>query len=118
MSQLSNTVIIAQQEISGHLDKTKSIEENFRKAAKEAQNHWLAPNEKEAFDIAILAVSTCYGTDSPEFERITQEMKLVNALFFTPTNVPVDMTQILAEAVENPSKPIGIVQIWKQVKDE
>ena len=118
MSQLSNTVIIAQQEISGHLDKTKSIEENFRQAAKEAQNHWLAPNEKESFDIAVLAVSTCYGANSSEFERITQEMKLVNALFFTPSNVPVDIVRVLEDAKENKVEPIGFVKIWKKIKNE
>jgi len=110
----TNTEKIMIQEIEGKLDKTKSIEENFKIAAVAAKEHWLAPNEKEAFNTAVIAVSSIYGLESEEFARIKQEMKMVNAFHFTPTNVPVDMGALM-EDLDPKYKPIGFVKIWKEL---
>jgi len=112
---MSNTSVIISTEIESKLDKTKTIEENFRTAVTAVKSHWLAPNEKEAFDAVVMAVSSLYGIDSPEFERIKEEMKIVNAFYMTPSNVPVDLGMVLANAADTNYKPIGFIKIWKQV---
>ena len=100
------------------MSKEKSLEENIRISMEEANGHWLISqynNERLQFQAAMLAVSSFYGIDSPEFERIRSEMKIVNAFFFTPSNVPVDYNQLLDELPRDLEK-IGIIEIWKDVR--
>ena len=69
---------------------------------------------KEAFGAAVIAVSSIYGLESEEFARIKQEMKVVNAFHFTPSNVPVDMSALMEE-LDTKYKPLGFVVIWKEL---
>jgi len=97
--------------------KENSLEENFKIAFEEAKDHWLITqfnDERKKFEVAVLSVSTFYGIESPEFERIKNEMKLVNALHFTPSNVKIDLVGMMEELPKN-FKPIGLVKLWKEV---
>ena len=114
----NNSELIFLAEVKGKMSKEKTLEENIRISMEEANGHWLISqynDEKKQFDAAILAVSSFYGIDSPEFERIRTEMKIINALFFTPTNVPVDYNQLLDELPKDHQK-IDIIKIWKDIR--
>lgn len=105
-------------EVKPDLSKEKTLEENLEIAMKKANGHWLIGqygDEQKELMAAVLVVSDFYGIDSPEFARIQQEMKFVNALFRTPSNVPVDWNQLL-DTMDKDLKPIGIPKIWKKIK--
>ena len=72
-------------------------------------------DERREFQTAILAVSSFYGIDSAEFERIKPEMVFINATMLTPSNVPVDWKTILGTMPKD-MKPIGIMKLWKEIR--
>ncbi len=114
----TNSELIFLAEVKGKMSKEKTLEENIRISMEEANGHWLISqynDERLQFQAAMLAVSSFYGIDSPEFERISIEMKMVNALFFTPSNVPIDYYQLL-ESLPKDHQKIGIIEIWKDVR--
>lgn len=113
----SNSELIFIAEAKAKMSKEKSLEENMKISMEEANGHWLISqymDERKEFDAAVLAVSSFYGLDSPEFERIKAEMAFIRALFHTPSNVPVDWNQLLDQQPKE-VKPIGIVKIWKEI---
>ena len=104
-------------EIKPKLSKTKTLQENLTIAMQEAHDHWLLgqmANERLEFEVAVLAVSNFYGIDSPEFERIKQEVQIINAVHFTPSNVPIDWNQLL-DNLDKDHEKIGIADIWQKV---
>ncbi len=118
MSTNSEAIFVA--ETKSKMSKEKTLEDNIRIAFNEVKNHWLISqynDERKEFDAAMLAVSSFYGIDSPEFARIKQEMVYVRALFHTPSNVPIDWNRLLDEA-DKDFKPIGVTKIWKEVRND
>ena len=116
MSTNSDAIFVTEAKLK--MSKDKSLEENMRISMKEANGHWLISqynDERKEFDAAILAVASFYGMDSPEMVRIKAEMEFVRAMFFTPSNVPVDWNQLLDHQPKD-VKPIGIVKIWKEIR--
>ena len=114
MGTVPNTVLIVEKEIEMALSKDNTIEENAKIAFKQALNHWLAPPEREAWEAATLALGMIHK-DTLDFERLEQECKVVNAMFMTPTNVPVDYLA-LSESLKD-IKSIGLIKIWKDAKN-
>ena len=118
MSTNSDAIFVAEAKIK--MSKEKTLEDNIRTAFQEVKDHWLISqynDERKEFDAAMLAVSSFYGIDSPEFERIKQEMIFVRAMFHTPSNVPIDWNQILDNSPKD-FKPIGVTKIWKEVRND
>lgn len=116
----SNSELIFLAEVKTKFSKEKTLEENCRIAMKEAKDHWLISqynDEQKSFMSAILAVSNFYGIKSPEFEQIKAEMVFINATQFTPCNVPIDWAELLSQMPKD-IKPIGLMKIWKEIKDE
>lgn len=115
---IENSQVIFVSEVKDKFDKSKTLEENMELAMKEAKSHWLISqymDDKKTFDAAIISVSSFYGVESEEFQRITDEMKMVNALFFTPTNVPIDYQRLLDELPKD-HKKIGIIDMWRKLE--
>lgn len=114
---ITNSQAIAVAEIKPKLSKSNTLEGNITIAMENTHDHWLlgqAVNDRMEFETAMLIVSDFYGIDSPEFERIKIEMVMVNALFFTPSNVPIDFNQLLEQLPKDHEK-IGIMELWKKV---
>ncbi len=115
---MTNSDLIFMAEVKPKLSKDKTVEENFKIAFSEANGHWLISqynDEQKEFEAAVLTVSSFYGIGSPEFERIKQEMKYINALFRTPGNVPIDWNQLFGD--DKNFKPLLLVKMWKEIRD-
>ena len=118
MSTNSDAIFVAEAKLK--MSKEKSLKDNIRIAFNEVKDHWLISqynDEKKEFDAAILSVSSFYGIDSPEFERIKHEMVFINATQFTPSNVPIDWVILLSQMPKE-IKPIGLMKIWEEIKND
>ena len=116
----TNSELIFLAEVKTKFSTENSLKENCQIAMKLAKDHWLISqynNEQNSFMSAVLAISSFYGIKSPEFEQIKAEMVFINATQFTPSNVPIDWQELLSQMPKD-IKPIGLMKIWKEIKNE
>lgn len=112
--KISNSMIIAINEIKSRLDKNAPLEDRLRKAMREALNHWLITNENEQFNCAVAAV--LLTASEKERARISVEMKFLKALNVSSENVPVNW-ELLMDELEG-QEPIGLLPLWRSIKEE
>ncbi len=86
------------------------LAERFAAACKVAQGHWMAPSEDDGF---LGAVGALYElADEDERTRILAECESIKVMNAMLSGVPVDLDAI--EALED---PIGLMKIWRDVRD-
>lgn len=109
---ISNSMIIAIEEIKSKLDKSKPFLDNITTAMKEAQNHWLITDEEEQFKCAAGALMFI-GNDEQK-EVIEQELKGLRTISAMQSGVAVDL-EVMMKTMD-PDKFFGLMKIWKNLK--
>lgn len=108
---LSNSMMIAIQEIRSSLDNSKPILENIKIAMKEAKNHWLVVNEEERFRSAIGAVLLVANEEQKQI--LTDEMKGLQIISALQSGIPVDI-EAATQGLDT-TKFFGLLKIWKEI---
>ncbi|KKN55058.1 hypothetical protein LCGC14_0586590 [marine sediment metagenome] len=110
----SNSDIILISDVKDKLKKENTFEENIKVAMHEAKNNWLVVDPNDQFRGAVGALGLFYGEGTEEFERIKQEMKVLNSLSVMGS-IPVDF-QALSDNLDTNLKPCELRKIWDEAK--
>lgn len=87
------------------------LDSRIQAAMKAAKNHWLTADENKQFGAAVAAIRDL--SDDETKERIDEELRGLQALSALLSGVPVNM-----EAVSMATEPLGLMKIWKELKEK
>lgn len=87
-------------------------EEIIKETFKKGKNHWMAHNESEAFNAAVVvAYAKMQGNDKTRMKASIDGVKAMNAVL---SGVPVDIEAVLAmhEGIET----FPLLPMWKEIQ--
>lgn len=117
MEEIDATMKIARIEAGHELDKIDGIVNRLKRAMSVTRNHWMCTNETLQFNAAVSAVMISYNKESPEYEKLGNELRKINklnsALNAMANGVSVDFVSTIESMGESDPEPIGIMKLWK-----
>lgn len=111
MMSLPADLMIVIAEAKSAAEGKDTLEDKLTAAMNSARNHWMVLDEDKQFRGAVGAVMLL--VDDETRERIEIEMKTLNAMSAMISGVPIDI-----ERVEVPEDPIGLLKMWKDLKEK
>lgn len=111
---MENTHLIALAEIREKLEgKAGSIEDIFLLAVREAKKSPWVRGDEDLFRIAVGALLSHYGPGSPEWDRITEEWKMIQRIDLIMRSAHLELS--ISSLEEPPNfEPIGLLEIWRK----
>jgi len=112
-----NIIMIAVTEVHAEIqDIQGDLQTVLIAAMKATRNHWMVTEEMDRLNAAVGATLLHFGEGTPEYERLSLEMKRLNrlnaALVAAQSGVPVDFATMCEEKPK--FKPLGIMKLWKE----
>ena len=103
-------------ECSSAVDSCKgTLEDKAQAAMKKAKDHWMVLDKDTQFRGAIGALLIHYGKDSPEYERISQELDSLRKISAILQAAAVGLSVNLSEEDLPKHKPIGLMKMWQEI---
>lgn len=113
---ISNTVMIAITEAKSHVqqamakDPNLDIEGRLRVAFGVTRDHWATTGEENRFRAGVGGV--ILASSPEEQERINAELHNLQMVGAAVAGIPVDFSALGVD-----EEPIGLLRIWREVKD-
>ena len=91
------------------------LTDKARAAMEKAKDHWMVLDKDIQFRGAVGALLLHYGKDSPEYERISQEIAGLRKLSAILQAGAVGLSVNLTEDDLPKHEPIGLMKMWQEI---
>ena len=114
---MEERVMIGIAELRSSVDPTQTLEDRLKSTMHKALHHWLVTDEESQLRMAVGAVMV--EATAEERDRLERELRFLRGLSVAASGIPVDLGATLSDlADENKEKPVGLKNLWDEVKAE
>lgn len=111
MGERTTGIILAAQIIASEAGITAegTLEDRLRSAMTKGKDQWMITDDDERFRASVGAVLISATED--ERQRLTEELRALQSFGALVNGMPIDITRI-----EVPENPVGLLNLWREVK--
>ena len=107
-----NELLVGAIVLAARVPEVGTLEEKLTATMKAAPEEiWFSVDDDMLFRCAVGAVMEHYGKDTPEWGRISHELKGLRLL---STGMAISA---LARHMEDGPKPVGLLKLWRSIKE-
>jgi hypothetical protein len=118
MGTQETMIMLVSVEAMAHINPEDSLEDRLRSAMRASVGHWAATDEQMQLAGAVAAVLTHKACSEDDKERLTAEVKVLQALASLQSGIPVDMAAVMERYQVSNHEPIGLSALWREVRAE
>lgn len=108
---MSVAVIAAVLQTECNFTDGMTADEIIKETFKKGKNHWMAHNESEAFNAAVVvAYAKMQGDDKTRMKASIDGVKAMNAVL---NGIPVDLEAVLAQ--QEGIKTFPLLPMWREI---